>query len=349
MKAEGKKRRSPVGLVIFVSLVVIAVGAAYWVNRRGHLYPTSDDATIDADVVHVAPSVPGRVIELPVKENQLVARGDLLFRLDPEHYEHDVRQAEADLALARAEVDTQRRLIATETANLAVVQAQVTKARTNYDLSFRTVERLRPLQDKAFVPTQQFDQAEVNLRDMATSLVQVTAQERAARSAIGKLDAVEAAVKAREAALANAQRALRQTVVLAPVAGRVTGMNVTVGESLVPSQSLFTLISTEEWFAVANMREVSLAHIDVGDCATVYSMIDRTKPLRGKVVSIGWGVLDTDRLNPPRSLPYVARTLDWVHVEQRFPVRVALEDPPERLVRVGATASVEVGHGESCR
>ncbi len=240
-------------------------------------------------------------------------------------------------------------LIATETANLAVARAQVERARTNHDLALRTVERLKPLQDKAFVPTQQFDQAEVTLRDTATSLAQARDQERAARSAIGTLDAVEAAVQAREAALATAERALRQTVVRAPVAGRVTGMVVTVGETLLPSQSLFTLISTEDWFAVANMREVALRHIEVGDCATVYSLIDRGKALDGRVVSIGWGVLDEDRVNVPRSLPYVARNLDWVHVEQRFPVRIALERPPERLVRIGATASVEIGHGARCR
>jgi multidrug efflux system membrane fusion protein len=225
----------------------------------------------------------------------------------------------------------------------------VTRAQTNYDLALRTVERLRPLQEKAFVPAQQFDQAQVTLRDAATSLAQARNQERASRSAITTLEGPEAAVQAREAALASAQRALRQTVVRAPVAGRVSGLVLTVGESLAPSQSLFTLISTEEWFAVANMREVTLRHIEVGECATVYSMIDRGKALDGRVVSVGWGVLDEDRVSLPRSLPYVARNLDWVHVEQRFPVRIALESPPERLVRIGATASVEIGHGERCR
>lgn len=349
MKAAGKEKRKPVGLVIALTLVVVAGVAAYWVSQRGRQYPTSDDASIDADIVHVAPSVAGRVIELAVKENQLVARDDLLFRLDPEPYEHAVNQAQAELAIARAAVDTKRRIIANQRANLAIASAQVARAQTNYELSLRTVERLKPLENKAFVPTQQFDQAQVALRDAATSLTQAREQEKAARTAIDNLAGVEADVQAREAALAIAQRQLRQTVVRASIAGRVTGMVVTVGEVLVPSQALFTLISTEEWFAVANMREVSLGHIEVGDCATVYSMIDRGRPMEGKVVSIGWGVADDERINLPRSLPFVARTMDWVHVAQRFPVRIALQDPPEPLVRVGATASVEIRHGESCR
>jgi multidrug efflux system membrane fusion protein len=338
-----------VGIVVALLFVGGAAAVAYEVDRSDRLHPSSDDASIDADILHVAPSVGGRVIELPIKENQLVAEGDLLFRIDPEPYEDVVRQAEAGLALARAEVDSQRRRIGTETANFAIANQQVARARENYLLAYRTVDRLRPLESKAYVPTQEFDRAQVALRDAQTSLVQARDQERAARSAISTLDSAVAAVEAREAALAIAQRELRQTVVRATVAGRVTGMNVTVGEVLAPSQTLFTLVSTEKWFAVANMREAALNHIEVGDCATVYSMIDRKKPIAGKVVSTGWGVLTEDRAAVPRSLPYVARTMDWVHVAQRFPVRVALENPPEPLVRIGATASVEIKHGESCR
>ena len=349
MKEGGKERRPPVGTIVAVLLVGGTALAAYKVDRSDRVYPSSDDASIDADVLHVAPSVGGRVVELPIKENQLVAEGDLLFRIDPEPYEDAVLQAEAALALARAEVDSQRRHIGTETANRSAAKQQVTRVKTNYDLAFRTVERLRPLEGKAYVPAQEFDRAQVALRDAETSLLQARDQERAATSAIDTLDSAEAAVRAHEAALAIAQRELRQTVVRATVAGRVSGLNVTVGEVLAPSQTLFTLISTEKWFAVANMREAALNHIDVGDCATVYSMIDRKKPIAGKVVSLGWGVLTEDRATIPRSLPYVERNLDWVHVAQRFPVRVALENPPERLVRIGASASVEIKHGESCR
>jgi multidrug efflux system membrane fusion protein len=349
VKAGGKRRRPPVGVLFAVLVVGGAAGFAYEVDRNDRLHPSSDDASIDADILHVAPSVGGRVVELPIKENELVAEGDLLFRIDPEPYEYAVRQAEAALAIARAEVDSERRHIGTETANSAVARQQIAKAKANYELAFRTVDRLRPLEGKAYVPTQEFDRAQVTLQDSQTSLFQARDQERAATSAINTLDRAEADVQAREAALAIARRDLRQTEVHAPVAGRVTSMNVTVGEVLAPSQTLFTLISTEEWFAVANLREAALNHIEVGDCATVYSMIDRKTPIEGRVLSLGWGVQDEDRAVVPRSLPVVARDMDWVHVAQRFPVRVALRNPPERLVRVGASASVEIKHGESCR
>lgn len=129
----------------------------------------------------------------------------------------------------------------------------------------------------------------------------------------------------------------------------MTGLSVLTGETVAPSQSLFTLVASDEWFAVANFRETDLAQIAIGDCATVYSMIDRGQAMRGKVVGIGAGVLDGDRVNLPHSLPLVQRSVNWVRVAQRFPVRVELEEPPAQLVRMGASAVVEIRHGPACR
>ena len=83
--------------------------------------------------------------------------------------------------------------------------------------------------------------------------------------------------------------------------------------------------------------------------AVVYSMIDRRRSIRGTVQGIGAGVLDAERINLPRNLPFVQKSMNWVHVAQRFPVRVQLEDAPAPLLRLGASAVVEVRHGDACR
>jgi len=171
----------------------------------------------------------------------------------------------------------------------------------------------------------------------------------AAVQAIDTVQAGESLVAARQAALALAKRNLEDTTVRAPHDGLVVGLTVSSGEFVVPGQSLFTLINTEEWFASANLRETDLPAVHEGDCATVYSMIDRRLAIRGVVDSIGWGVLHQDRVNLPRSLPYVERSLNWVRVAQRFPVRIRLETPPPQVMRLGASAVVEVTHGRQCR
>ena len=78
-------------------------------------------------------------------------------------------------------------------------------------------------------------------------------------------------------------------------------------------------------------------------------MIDRSRPVKGVVQGLGAAVLDTERVNLPLGIPYVEPSLNWVQVAQRFPVRVRLEDPPQELMRMGASAVVEVKHGAACK
>jgi multidrug efflux system membrane fusion protein len=349
MTPAGTRRRSRLGKPIALLIIAAAIGFGLYVLQLQSRFPSSDDATIDADVVHVASQVGGRIVAIAVAENDRVAKGDLLFQIDPVPYQLTVTQTEADLDVAEAALDTQRRVLSTQRSAATIAGEQVKRAATNLDLATRTVERLRPLAANGYVPAQQLDQAQTAQRDAATSVQQAREQETAALQAIDTEAAAEATVRARQAALAIARRALADTTVRATQAGRVVGLTVATGEMIAPVQTLFTLVATDEWFAVANFRETDLNAIAVGDCATVFSMIDRVQPIKGVVQGIGAGVLDTDRINLPRSVPYVERSLNWVKVAQRFPVRIRLADPPERLMRLGATAVVEVKHGDACK
>jgi multidrug efflux system membrane fusion protein len=350
MKAAGGSRpHSPLGKLLSLAILAVAIALVFYALHRSALLPSTDAATIDADIVHVAASVGGRIISIPVAENARVSEGDLLFQIDPVPYQLAVAQAEADLAIAEAALATQQRVLSTQRSAATVAQEQTQRATANLELATRTVERLRPLAAKGYVPAQQLDQAQTAQRDAETSLQQAREQEVATARAVDTDEAAKATVLARRAALAIARRALENTTVRATQAGRVTGLTVLSGEVIAPSQTLFTLVGTEEWFAVANFREIDLAAIAPGDCATVFSMIDRREPIKGVVQGIGYGVLDTERVNLPRSLPYVERSLNWVRVAQRFPVRVRLENPPEKLMRLGASAVVEVKHGHACK
>jgi multidrug efflux system membrane fusion protein len=325
MQAAGRPHVAFRGRLIAFAVVVLAAVLVLYALHQSDLHPTSSDSSIDADVVHVAAAVGGRVIALPVAENSRVAEGSLLFQIDPLPYRLAVEQAAADLGIARS--------------NASAAAHQTKSAQENHDLAARTLERLRPLAANGYVPQQQLDQAEVAEKDTATKLIQAQELESAA----------EATVQARTAALGIAQRQLDDTTVRATHNGLVVGLTVSTGEMVIPAQSLFTLINTDEWFAVANFRETDLSAITIGDCATVFSMIGRQVPIKGVVQGIGWGVADQDRISLPRSVPYVERSLNWVRVAQRFPVRIRLEDPPPDLTRLGASAVVEIKHGAACR
>jgi membrane fusion protein, multidrug efflux system len=349
MESVRTRSRSRIGTFAAVLIIAIAIALGGYALYRNARLPSTDDATIDADVVHVAATVGGRIISIPVVENQHVARGDLLFQIDPVPYRSAVAQAQAELDLAKAQLATQHRTISSQQSIATIADEEIRSATANLDLANRTVTRLRPLAASGYVPAEQLDRAETAQRDALTSLSQAKEHAASALQAVDTDQGGEAAVRARVAALAIAQRQLDDTTVRAAHAGYVVGLSASTGEIVAPSQTLFTLVNSEEWFAVGNFRETELSAIAPGDCATVYAMTDRTKPIAGVVQGIGAGVLDEERVNLPRSVPYEERELNWVRVEQRFPVRVQLKDPPQGLVRLGASAVVEVKHGAACR
>jgi multidrug efflux system membrane fusion protein len=79
MNAKGVRRHSPRSKLIALAIVAIAVAVGLYAQHRSTIHPSTDDASIEADIVHVAPVVGGRIIEIAVEENARVSRGDLLF------------------------------------------------------------------------------------------------------------------------------------------------------------------------------------------------------------------------------------------------------------------------------
>ncbi|MGQ3676533.1 multidrug transporter subunit MdtN [Xanthobacter sp. TB0139] len=343
----GHKAR-PIGLVV-AAVIIVAAGVLGWLYlQRAENYPTSKDAIIVANTVNISSIVPGRIIAIHAKENGRVRKGDLLFELDPAPLQHLVDQTRADLELAEAALETQHRSIAAEKANAEIADQQITRARTNLALTEATLARLTALAPKGYVTRQQVDDARTLRDDAEVSLAQAIKQKEAADKLVTSAASGEALVRARRAALAMAQYNLENAKVYAPHDGLVVGLHTSSGEFVISGQSLFTLIDTANWYASAAFDETELPLIRAGNCGRVYILADSARPVKGVVEGIGWGVTSAELINLPRALPYVPKTLNWVRIAQRFPVRVRLLDPPEDLTRIGASAVVTVLHGTDC-
>ena len=113
MKAAGQRHFAGRGRLIALVIIVLAAMTALYTLHESYVFPPTSDSSIDADVVHIAAQVGGKVLEIPVSENDHVAKGDLLFQIDPVPYQQAVAQAEADLHIAEAELETRRRTLAT--------------------------------------------------------------------------------------------------------------------------------------------------------------------------------------------------------------------------------------------
>jgi multidrug efflux system membrane fusion protein len=282
-------------------------------------------------------------VQLLVGDNQRVKKGDPLVKIDPEPFDLRLRQARAEVAALQAQIDLTTRQVAAQSSGADAAATQIQRARSQLALAQDTVGRLSPLLGKGYVTAQQVDEARTDANTAQSALTAAIQQADQARQAVGDTASLVAQLAGAQATVGLAERDLRDATIYAPFDGLVSGLDIAEGAYAVAGHPLFTLIKSQDWYAVANFRETELHSVAIGDPATVWVMADGNRPLRGHVESIGWGVQPEDGGGP--SLPAVGRTLSWVVVAQRFPVRVQLDDPPDLAMRIGATASVVVRHG----
>ena len=126
--------------------------------------------------------------------------------------------------------------------------------------------------------------------------------------------------------------------VTAPFPGKVVNLNISVGEYANVGVPVFALLDTRQWYVIANFREGELRHMTNGSLVDVYLMSAPSHHFTGKVQGIGWAVESTDEINTGPVVPDVPRELNWVHIAQRFPVRIEIENPDPELFRNGASA-----------
>ena len=169
---------------------------------------------------------------------------------------------------------------------------------------------------------QQVDEARTNERSAQAALAAAIQQATQARQAIGDTETLQAQLAGAEAAVALAERDLRNVTLHAPFDGLIVGLEIADGEYAAAGHPLFTLIKTDKWYAVGNFRETELPEIRIGDPATVWMMSDNSRPLKG-TRKPGWGISPTmtgDRIYRRWS----GRSIGVFLVAQRFPVRILL-------------------------
>jgi len=403
-----------VGALILVGAAVAVVVAVWqWETR-----PETDDATVRANFVGIAPKVNGHIVELPIYDNQGVHEGQLLFLVDPRPYEIALERARATLALTRKEVDALGQAVSTAEAGVARAGAQLTASaadvirretdpvaadaeiarleaqRVASEAALRRataeqvhaedhLKRVEPLLPEGFVTADKVEelrtrrvaadmareQARTSVEAASAALDEARARKRAAvatldatkaqhvastaalaqakaeraraEDTLGQVGKVNARVAAAEAAVHAAELDLAYCRVTAPFTGKVVNLNISVGAFARAGVEVFTLVDTGTWYVVANFRETQLRHIAAGAPADIYLQSQPSRHFRGTVVGLGWAVLPENGTSV-MGLPRVEKSIDWVRLAARFPVRLKVENPDESF-RLGASAVVTVG------
>jgi multidrug efflux system membrane fusion protein len=331
---EGRhKRRWPALVLVLLTLLLLL-----WVIRHLDQAPRTDDAYAYADTIDVVPEVNGRIVNLAVRDNQAVRQGELLFQIDPRPFQDTLARARASLAALEQEIALHQRTVNAQEFNARSVRAAVARARAAASQAADTLRRTEPLLAPGYVSAEDVDRARTAQRATQAELSAARLQAQQAAAAVTGIEALVAqrAVIAAEIALAELQ--LDYATVRAPFDGRVSSLKTSTGQYASALKPVFTLIDTRHWYVVANFRETELDGIHPGTPATVRLMADSGRRFEGRVDSVGYGVSPEEGGFLLGGLPRVERTLNWVHVSQRFPVKIQVERPDPALFRVGASA-----------
>jgi multidrug efflux system membrane fusion protein len=277
----------------------------------------------------------------------------------------NIHATSADVARYAAAVDQAR-------ADVANSEQGVARARAEWTYASDNLHRLEPLLVKQFVTVDQVDRARATEITQAETLKQAQSQLRLsqaglqaalaqelrsqavlqqskaehqqAQHAVTTLEPLVNQRGARASAIETARYNLNNCRIYAPFDARVTNLTISEGAYAHVGQQIFTLIDTRVWWAVANFREGQLQRIVSGMPADVYVLSKPNERFSGVVDSVGFGVTpDTNLVGRfDTGLPDVQRTLNWVHLASRYPVRVRVRNPPPELFRISESAVVVI-------
>jgi multidrug efflux system membrane fusion protein len=284
-----------------------------------------------------------------------------------------VGAARANTDSASANVQRAAATVNEAKANVAAAQAALDSANAELLYTTNNFHRIEPLLAKQFVTVDQVDQArtavtarqqavqqqksqlllaQAQVQSAEAAYLQAKAAQEQSHAQLGQsqhavltIDPLTAQRGARLSAVQTAEYNLNNCKVYAPFDARVTNLTISQGAYAHTGEQVFTLIDTRVWWAVANFRETQLHRIVPGMHADVYVLSRPQVRYQGVVDSVGYGVRpDTSLVGNfvTSGLPDVQRSLNWVHLATRYPVRVRIVAPESEPFRLSESAVVVI-------
>ena len=284
--------------------------------------------------MQVSSLVMGPIVRVPIRDNQYVHKGDVLFEVDKRPFEAAL--AEADGRLRLAEQGTRQ-----DRSDVLAAEADVAQPNASLDNAQSQLRRTTRLVEQNFMSKQALDDAEARLRTAQAAVEAAKARVAKARAALSASGDTTPAVRVAQAEVEKAKLDLEHTIARAPEEGFITHFDLTPGTVVTPGNPLFAIVVAGSFWVDANFKETELTGVAPGRPATIVVDMYPDHAFHGQVESLAGGTGAAFSLLPAQNA-----NGNWVKVAQRVPVRIGITDPDPRFpLRVGATATVTVQTG----
>ncbi|HMM20086.1 MAG TPA: HlyD family secretion protein [Selenomonadales bacterium] len=329
------KKNVVTGLLLF--FLAIGVGGGGWYWYYSSRFVSTDDARISGTIVNVSSKIPGKVIEVLVKEGDSVQAGQVVARIDTREILAQKAQAEAALATAKAHLD--EALAGSRPQEIQQARAGLDQTRANLDNAQKNYQRMQKLFADGAISAAQRDSAEAAYRVAAESrnaaaqvydLAVTGAREETVRAAAAQVKQAEAALEVMRVTLDNA-------TLVSPVTGTVAQKSVNPGEVVAAAQPLFTVVDSTDLWVNARIEETYIGKLRTGQTAeyTVDGYPGRT--FTGQLYEVGSATNSVFALIPTEN-----SSGNFTKVTQRIPVKVSLPLDSGLIFRPGMSVLIKI-------
>jgi multidrug resistance efflux pump len=353
--------------LITATVVLLAIAAVGWKFWDYVVNPWTRNGQVMAQVIQVTPRVSGTIIDLPIKDNQFVNAGDLLFQIDRRTFQSEVDLKDALVDKAKDEIDALKKEVEAKRAAIDGYMFQIEQAKSKIvafsatvDDKLATYKRMRGAVKSGAVSRDELDNSKAEwefavarvqhsrdlVREAEADKLQAEAELAKAEADLGAEGEANARLRVAKAAAHHAHLDFEFTEVRAKVDGYVTNLNLRLGDYATAKKANLALVDVNSYWVSGFFKESAIEHVRPGNRAIVTLMSQPSKPIESVVESIGWGVYQKDGSTAQELLPQISATFEWIRLAQRIPVRVQLTEVPDGIdLRVGQTASVLVMTG----
>jgi membrane fusion protein (multidrug efflux system) len=334
-------KKQKIQAIAAAAAALLLIGGLIWRHEAAR-WTTTDNAYVQADTAIVSPQVEGFVAEVLVAENQAVAAGQPLVRLDPADARARLAEAEAALAAARAAVRSVGAQASLQTSQVAERAAAVRSAEAEAQLARSDLQRYGVLAERGLVAPQRLQSSRAAADQASAGVSQARAALEAQRRSVSALGTsraeAEAQVRAAEARLAQAQLAVERTTIVAPVDGVVGDLSARPGEYVRPGAQVMVLVPLGRAYVVANFKETQVGRLRIGQIVEIHADAFPGEAIHGRVESFSPASGSEFAL-----IPVEHASGNFTRITQRVPVRIALDDEPlAAALRPGLSLEVRV-------